>query len=227
MEIINVVIFEDNESYRTYLCNLFEFETGIVLKGAFSNCNKCVEQAEALKPDVVLMDLKMPNDNDGLEGLKKLKAAFPAIHVIMLTDSDKPNDIFNCIQAKPSGYINKRKTNPSQIINSVKTATQNNEQAAPVYSNDIITQLTEFIQAGAPQNENNFGLTPTEMQVLQLLADGKSEKLIADALKRGIETAHKHKQNIYRKLDVHNETEAVKFARDHRLLPAEMLRHKS
>lgn len=96
MKTISIVVYEDNESYRSYLCSLFEFDPSISLKDAFGNCNNCVEEIRTLEPDVVLMDLRMPNSNDGLDGLKKLKDAFPELRIIMLTDSDYPDDIFSC-----------------------------------------------------------------------------------------------------------------------------------
>lgn len=225
MENISIVVYEDNESYRDFLCQILKFEPGFELKGAFSNCLKCVEQIGNLMPDIVLMDLKMPNDGDGIEGLKKLNAAYPGICVIMLTDSVKQQDIFNAIQAQPSGYINKKKVGPAQIIESIRTVYQNKGSLA--FSPDIIRTMTDFIQRGVPQNTDTYGLTPAELKVLELLAQGLSEKLIADKLSVVADTAHRHKVNIYRKLGVHSETEAVQFAFDHRLLPPDMLRHKS
>ena len=201
---IRVVVFEDNKSLRQSLYQLINGSEGFNCVGAFEDCLNVVENIEDTKPDVVLMDIQMPEIN-GIEAVSMLREKYPALKILMQTIFEDSEKIFQSILAGASGYILKS-TSPSRILDFIK---ETYEGGAPM-SPSVATKVMKMITQQFPSLKlNTFNLSDREKEILSCLVNGMSYKLIADACFISIDTVRGHIRNIYEKLHVHSKGEAV------------------
>lgn len=200
---IKVLVYEDNPQLRDTLSILLNGTDGYDLVGAFANCADIIADCEVLKPDVVLMDINMP-EMDGIEGLKKLREKNNDIKVLMLTVFDDNQNVFESIRNGANGYILK-KTPPAKLLEYIQEAQTG---GAPMTSS-IATQVLKMFSAHHHTNNEDFDLSEREKAVLQLLVNGYSYKLIAAELFIAIDTVRSHIKKIYDKLHVNSKGEAV------------------
>jgi len=204
MKPIRVTIFEDNKHLRESLYYLISGTEGFACSDAFENCNDLVFQLERSLPDVVLMDIEMPGMN-GIEAVKIIKQKFPHIQILMQTVFHDDDNIFNAVCAGASGYILKT-TSPEGYIEAIKDVYNG---GSPM-TGSVARRVLELFQHNiTPKANTDYQLTPKEKEILQQLIKGKSYKMIADALGSSYETVRTHMKNIYAKLHVNSNTEAV------------------
>jgi len=200
---IKVLVYEDNAQLRDTLSILLNGTEGYDLVGAFANCSDIIADVEVLKPDVILMDINMP-EMDGIEGLKKLRTKNNDVKVLMLTVFDDNKNVFESIRNGANGYILK-KTPPAKLLEYINEAQTG---GAPMTSS-IATQVLKMFSAQNHTNNEDFNLSEREKAVLQLLVNGYSYKLIAAELFIAIDTVRSHIKKIYDKLHVNSKSEAV------------------
>ena len=202
---LNVVVVEDNNAIRDGLKILIDGTEGYACVGAFEDCESMLKNIKKLSPDVMLMDLAMPGMG-GIEGIKKVKEILPDLTILVLTIYEENDRIFEALVAGASGYLIK-KTPPSRLLDAIKEAY---EGGAPM-SAQIARKVIEFFQnpKSAIQHKNDYVLTPREKEILSGLVEGHNFKAIADSLFISIETVRFHFRNIYKKLHVHSQSEAV------------------
>ena len=201
---IRVVIFEDNKSLRLGLYQLINGSDGFSCAGAFEDCLDLIKNIEDTKPDVVLMDIEMPEIN-GIEAVRMLKEKFPELKILMQTIFEDSEKIFQSILAGASGYILKT-TSPTRILDFIK---ETYEGGAPM-SPSVATKVMKMVVQQSPFVKiNSFNLSEREKEILSCLVNGMSYKLIADACFISIDTVRGHIRNIYEKLHVHSKGEAV------------------
>lgn len=198
---IKVFIYDDNAARRDSLKALLELSPEMQFCGEAMNCMLVEKDMSACFPDVVLMDINMPGA-DGIEGLKKIKENFPHIKVLMQTVFDDSEKIFECIKNGASGYILK-KDSPQRILQAIQEV---NEGGA-VMNPGIAMKVLEYF---SPQKKES-PLSQREQDVLQLLAEGNSYKMIADKLFLSFHTVNTHAKHIYEKLHVSSLGEAIAF----------------
>jgi DNA-binding NarL/FixJ family response regulator len=203
MTTIRTALYEDNPDLRDSLSVLLRGTEGIELVGAFNNCEHIEAQIRHLQPEVVLMDIDMPVVN-GLQGLAIVRKHFPEVHVLMLTVFDDNEHIFEAICEGAVGYLLKR-TQPARLIEAIQDA---HRGGAPMTSSIARKVLTMFAKSNQ-KSDNQRNLTDREQEILALLVAGNSYKMIAAALRISIDTVRSHIKNIYEKLHVHSQTEAV------------------
>lgn len=211
---IALVIYEDNARLRQSMELLLGEGSGFVIGGAFADCDHVVEQMEELQPKLVIMDIDMPGIG-GIEGVRKIKTAFPEIKVIMYTVFDDDSRIFDCICYGADGYLLKN-TSPVKLIQSLNELVEGGAPMSPFVAQKVFQHFRK-----TTVSKEEFHLTEKEKEVLELLVKGNSYKMIAD--KRGvtIDTVKKHLQNIYHKLHVSCGTEAVAKALQHKIVRLE------
>lgn len=209
-EIIKVAIFEDNADLRDSLAFLLESAERIVLKGVFPDASRIIPRIEQTQPDVVLMDIQMPGIS-GIEAVQIIKEKFPAIQVMMQTVFDEDDKVFASLCAGASGYILKS-TEPSRVIQAIYEVALGGSFFTPGIAKKV---LQTFQQQTKPEY---IQLTNREKEVLQLLVNGMSYKMIAAQLSITFGTAHTHVKNIYEKLHVNSASEAVAKAIRQRLV---------
>jgi DNA-binding NarL/FixJ family response regulator len=200
---IKVLIYEDNVQLRDTLSILLNGTEGYDLVGAFTNCSDIIADVEVLKPDVILMDINMP-EMDGIEGLKRLRTKNNDVKVLMLTVFDDNKNVFESIRNGANGYVLK-KTPPAKLLEYINEAQTG---GAPMTSS-IATQVLKMFSAQNHTNNEDFNLSEREKAVLQLLVNGYSYKLIAAELFIAIDTVRSHIKKIYDKLHVNSKSEAV------------------
>jgi len=208
---IKVLIYEDNQQLREGLGILISGSLGFQLAGAFGNCAEVEQQLDELKPDVVLMDIDMPMVN-GIEGLRKIRAADSDVRVLMLTVFDDNENVFEAVKAGANGYLLK-KTPPARLLEYIADVM---EGGAPMTSS-IATQVLNMVKSGNNAGSQDFDLSAREMDVLKLLVNGYSYKMVAAELFISIDTVRSHIKNVYEKLQVNSKSEAVAKALKTRL----------
>ena len=198
---INVFIYDDNHARRDSLKALLELSPEVAFCGEAENCLHVQKNMESCFPDVVLMDINMPGA-DGITGLKEIKKNYPHIKVLMQTVFDDTDKVFECIRNGASGYILKK--DPTQRI---LQAIQEVNDGGAVMNPGIALKVLEYFK---PQKVDS-PLTEREDQVLQLLADGLSYKMVADKLYLSFNTVNTHVKHIYEKLHVSSLGEAIAY----------------
>jgi DNA-binding NarL/FixJ family response regulator len=200
---IKVLIFEDNRSLREGLEQLLASAEGITVCGAYADARQAEELTREHEPAVILMDIDMPGIT-GIEALRKVKAASPQTQIVMLTVFDDDKNIFESIKAGASGYLLK-KTPPPKIIEAVKDVAAG---GSPM-SSSVARQVLHMFSKGSQPSGASFDLTGREKEVLTLLVNGHSYKMVAASLFISIDTVRSHIKNIYEKLHVNSKSEAV------------------
>jgi DNA-binding NarL/FixJ family response regulator len=206
-----VIIFDDSKDRRDSLRYLLEMYDDMECVGLFDDCTDVLTNVGDNNPDVVLMDIEMPGVN-GIEGVKKIKQKFPSVQVLMQTVYEDDDNLFESIKAGASGYLLK-KSDPEKIIGAIREVVQGGAPLSP----NMALKVLKFFQA-TPVTNNQYALTEREKNVLGLLVDGLSYKMIADKENISFHTVNAHVRKIYEKLHVHSLAEAVSKALKEKLL---------
>jgi DNA-binding NarL/FixJ family response regulator len=202
---IKVIVVEDNDTIREGLKILIDGTEGYGCIALYPRCESMLKNLAKLKPDVLLMDIGLPGMN-GIEGIKQAKAIMPELNILVLTVYEENDLIFDALCAGACGYLVK-KTPPSKLLEAIHEAFNG---GAPM-SSHIARKVIDYFQQkkqSVPVDSPNI-LTPREKEILSGLVEGNSFKAIADSLFISIETVRFHFRNIYRKLHVHSQSEAV------------------
>jgi DNA-binding NarL/FixJ family response regulator len=199
---IKVAIVEDDAGVRENLAALVGSKKDFQCSGAYANAELALRQIPHNWPDVVLMDINLPNMS-GIELVAKLKEQRPMLQVIMLTVYGDHEQIFNSLKRGASGYLLK-KTPPAKILDAIRDVQSG---GAPM-SNAIARQVVQYFQKSPPAGQTE-SLTKREHEILACLAQGQQYKEIADVLSISLETVRAHVRHIYEKLHVRSRTEAV------------------
>jgi DNA-binding NarL/FixJ family response regulator len=200
---INVILYEDNPQLREGLSMLLNGSDGFSVIGAFKNCNNVVEEVEALRPDVIMMDIDMPGTN-GIEGLKLIRQVNTTVKILMLTVFDDNKNVFEAVKNGANGYLLK-KTPPAKLLEYIQEA---HTGGAPMTSS-IATQVLKMFSQAHSEVGSDYHLSEREKQVLQWLVNGYSYKMIASEMFISIDTVRSHIKKIYEKLHVNSKSEAV------------------
>ncbi len=199
---IKVGIVKDQKQTREGLATLINGTQGLRTVGAWATMEDALSRIERDPPHVLLADINLPGMS-GIDGVRKIKERLPALHILMLTVYDDNDRIFDAICAGACGYLLKD-TPPTRLLEAVREA---QEGGAPM-TGDVARKVVTMFQSIAPK-KSEHGLSPRELEVLKLLADGHSYKTAADAISVSIDTLRFHTRNIYEKLHVHSKSEAV------------------
>lgn len=200
---IKLLIYEDNAQLREGLTMLIDGSEGFSVLAAFRNCSNVMHEVKTYRPDVILMDIDMPGVN-GLEGLKQIREIDGEVKVLMLTVFDDHQNIFQALQNGANGYILK-KTPPARLLEYIQEASTG---GAPMTASVAAQVLKMFSQMNLPADKD-YNLSDREKQVLQLLVNGYSYKMIAAEMFIAMDTVRSHIKKIYEKLHVNSKSEAV------------------
>ena len=216
-----VVIADDDHLMRAGLVAVLESDGEIEVVGQASTGREAVALARRRQPDVVLMDVQMP-DLDGIAATHALTGASASARVLILTTFEEDEYIFGGLRAGASGFLLKR-TRPEELIRAVHTVAAGESLLSPSVTRRVIDRMAR--QAGPPlaADEAAIGdLTPREREVLELLAGGLSNAEIASALVIEESTVKTHVKRILMKLGVRDRVQAVIFAYEHGLAPTQL-----
>lgn len=211
---LKVAVFDDNKPRRELLQLLIDSSDTLVCTGAYEDCRDAVKKITSALPDVVLMDIDMPYVN-GIEGLIQIKKAYPDMKILMQTVFEDEDKIFSAIVAGADGYILK-KTPPAKLLEAIVDVAEGGSPMTPVVARHVLLLFNNKHQK-IPKEE--FDLTSRELEILTLLVEGYSYKMIADKCHISYPTVNTHISHIYEKLHVSSGTEAVAKAMEHNITP--------
>ncbi len=201
---IRVLLADDHQVVRQGLRSLLEKE-GFEVVGEASDGRGAVRLAQDLHPDVVVLDLAMPSLN-GLEAAREMASALPHTRTVLLTMHSESHFVLEALRAGVNGYVLK-----SRAADELITAIRHVFEQKTYYLSPAVSQYVVAAYLAAPGPEPD-PLTPRERQVLQLVAEGKTNKEVADILGITVRTAESHRATIMEKLDLHDTAGLVRFA---------------
>ena len=203
---IRLAIVEDQQQTREGLAILLKGTPGFRLVGAFDSMEAALKGLDREPPDVALLDIQLPGMS-GIDGVGRLKERFPALQVLMLTVFADNDHVFEAICAGASGYLLKD-TPPARLTEAIRELHAGGAPMTP----EIARKVVRMFGKVAPPRKEEHRLSPREVELLKLLAEGHSYKTAAKALSIRIDTVRFHVRNIYDKLHVHSKSEAVILA---------------
>jgi DNA-binding NarL/FixJ family response regulator len=206
---MRVLIADDHTLFRAGLRALFASEGDIEVVGEAANGEEAVRRALELRPEVVVMDLMMPIMN-GIEATRELLAKLPEVKVLVLSMYDDEEHVQRLLASGASGYMLKKATS-DELVRALREVVAGGIPLDPSVAAKVVKDYVRRVQGEeeAPQNPD---LTPREVEVLKLIAQGLSNQSIADQLHLSRKTVDVHRANLMRKLDLHTVTELVKYA---------------
>lgn len=205
---IRVLLVDDHAVVREGTRQLLEREPDIAVVGEAGTGEEAVRLAQTLQPDVVVMDVRMPGMG-GVEATKRIKQHQPGVEILVLTAHDDDQYVFTLLEAGATGYL--LKTAPvSELVKAIHEVNEGQSALDPAVARKVVQQVKS---GGRPKQQEAYeSLTEREQEVLKLLAEGKTNKEIADALIISDRTVQTHLSNIFSKMDVSSRTEAVLVA---------------
>lgn len=198
---IRIFIYDDSNERRDSLKALLMLNDDLKFVGEAMNCKNVLHEIETYYPDVALMDINMP-EVDGIEGLRLIKTNYPDVKVLMQTAFDDSDKIFTCIKNGASGYILKN-DKPQRILQAIEEVNQGGAAMNP----GIAQKVLDYFK---PKEIDNL-LSLKENQVLALLSDGLSYKMVADKMGVSYATVNTYGKRIYEKLHISSLGEAIAY----------------
>jgi len=209
MSKIKLLMVDDHEIVRAGLRMLLQAQPDIQIVGEADNGRDAVAKARELQPDIVLMDISLP-DIDGFEATRQIKRALPNIAILALTMHESDEYFFKMLNAGASGYVPK-KAAPTDLVTAIHMIHEGGVFLYPALAKSLVRDyMGRASETGA--KEALGGLTDREQEVLKLIADGLTNQEIGTRLTISVKTVERHRANIMGKLNLHSRTELVKYA---------------
>lgn len=202
---IKIEIVEDNDTIRTGLAALIDGTNGYKCIGSYRDCESFLSELYSKNVDVVLMDIGLPGIN-GIEGVKKALIMKPELNILMLTVYEENDVVFEALCAGACGYLIK-KTPPARLIEAIREIYEGGSPMSSRIARKVITTFQQ--QKPIEEEQPEYELSTREREVLNLLGEGNNYQEIADGLYISVDTVRHHIRNIYKKLHVHSQSEAV------------------
>jgi DNA-binding NarL/FixJ family response regulator len=210
---IRVLIADDNFVVRRGLHSSLDFDPSIVVVGEAASGEEAIERTLALEPDVVLMDIRMPA-RDGISATEALSDAAPNVRVLMLTWSEDPEHLRAAVLAGARGYLVHGRFSPERLAEAVRVVHEGGALITPMIAPALLELVRDAAQ-GSRRGGSSSALTPREVEVLELIVGGRSNRDISEVLFIEEKTVKNHVSNIYAKLQLKNRYEAITRGRDH------------
>lgn len=208
MSEITLILADDHAVVRSGLRMLLDAQSDMRIIGEANNGREALELAHSLKPDVILMDIMMPEMN-GIDATRKITTEIQDTAVLALTMYEDEQYFFEMLKAGASGYVPKRAA-PDVLVSAIRTV---NMGAMFIYPSMAKRLVQDFAKRGDGEKSTAVvKLTPRELEVLILIADGLTNLEIGERLGISVKTVDRHRENIMRKLDLHSRIDLVKFA---------------
>jgi len=205
---IRILIADDHTILRSGIRALLEVEPDIIVAGEADDGREAVRLAGQLKPDVILMDIAMPLLN-GLEATRQIKREHPEIQVLVLTMYDHEEYFKQMLEAGASGYIIKRAA-ANELVEAIRAVYDGEAVLSPTITRLL---LEDYLNRDpVKEKDDPNALSSREREVLQLIAEGKTSRQIAELLNLSIKTIQSHRTNLMQKLNLHDRGDLIKYA---------------
>ncbi len=210
--LVNVMIVEDDALFRQTIQEVINQSQRMRCAHAYESCEEAIETIETgHAPEILLLDIDLPGMS-GIEGIGHFKKLSPSTRIIMLTVFDDDDKIFNALCRGASGYLLKASSSEN-LCKNIEDVFNGGAVMSPTIAAKVLAMFTQYSE---PKKE--YGLTPREKEILQLLINGMSKKHIANHLRISVFTVDTHLKNIYAKLQVHSQIDVVAKALRERLI---------
>lgn len=206
---IKLLMVDDHELVRAGLRMLLQTQSDFEIIGEVDNGRDAVAKARELQPDIVLMDITLP-DMDGFEATRQIKHAQPKAAIIALTMHESDEYFFKMLNAGASGYVPK-KAAPTDLVSAIRTVHEGGVFLYPSLAKSLVRDFMGRASDGS-ERASLDGLSEREQEVLRWIADGLTNQEIGDKLTISVKTVERHRANIMAKLNLHSRTELVKYA---------------
>ena len=207
---LRVLIVDDDDLMRAGLRAVLSCDETVDVVAEAANGHEAVERIRRIQPDVVLMDVRMPN-MDGIAATRKITSAVPLTKVLILTTFEDDEYVFGALSAGASGFLLKR-TQPEQLIAAIHTVAAGDSLLSPSVTRTVIDRMARHPRPDPAADRRLHQLTPREREVLKLVARGLSNAEIADVLVVEESTIKTHMKRILAKLDLRDRVQAVVMA---------------
>lgn len=207
---IRLLLVDDHEVVRKGLRMLLENQSDLAISGECSTGHEAIALAADLQPDVILMDITLP-DISGIEVTRQLTKAGSQSKIIALTIHEDEQFFFEMLQVGASGYVPKRAA-PEDLINAIRMVDRGEVYIYPHLTKLLVDDFLQRASQEPAEKETMGGLTPREQEILVALANGESNDEIARRLSISWHTVARHRENLMQKLELHSRSELVKYA---------------
>jgi two-component system response regulator NreC len=206
---IRVLLADDHEMFRAGIRALVVDQPDMEVVGEASDGEEAVRLAQELRPDVVLMDIGMKGMN-GLEATRRIIGSISGVQVLALTAHDYAEYFFEILNASACGYVLKE-ASPSELFTAIRAAARGEAYLHPSMARRLLNDYVRRVHTGE-EKDTYDGLSPREREVLKLIAEGYSNREIAEKLIISVNTVEVHRARLMQKLDMHNRAQLVKYA---------------
>jgi len=220
MNTIRLLLVDDHDVVRTGLKSYLETQDGLLVVGEASSGKEAIQRAIEIKPDVVVMDITMP-DIDGLEATRKLKSLLPECQVLALTVHEDKQYLFEMVAAGATGYLTKQAA-AEELVAAIRAVATGNVYLQPILARWLLDDYRRLLTESASVDPNGVNkdddedklkaLSNRELQVLESVAEGLTNPQIGKKLDISPKTVARHRERIMQKINLHSSTELVKFA---------------
>lgn len=215
MDRLRILLVDDHDLFRKGIARLIDSQPDFHVIGEARDGREALEQAQKLEPQVILMDIEMPNWN-GTEATRRIKSEMPHVFVIMLTVSDDDQNLFAAVRAGASGYLLKS-VKPDELFQRLRGVVRGEAAISPLLASKLLTEFARLDQS-LPVPRTVDGLSPRETEVLGLVSEGLTNRAIGESLHIAENTVKNHLRNILEKLHLNNRAQAAAFAVRHGLI---------
>jgi DNA-binding NarL/FixJ family response regulator len=209
MKKIRILLADDHNIMRRGLRLLLERQPGFEVVGEAADGRLAVERAEAAKPDVVVLDIAMPNMS-GIEAAQRISASLPQTAIVILSMHSDEGYVLRALKAGAKGYVLKDSAE-NDLIEAIRAVSEGKAFFSPEISNILVEDYVREMKKRGAEDSYEL-LTPREREILQMLAGGKSNKDIATVLNLSLYTVETHRRNLQDKLNLHSLAEVILYA---------------
>jgi DNA-binding NarL/FixJ family response regulator len=207
---IRVLLVDDHPLFRKGIASLLRSENGFDVIGEAANGREALEKARELMPDIILMDISMP-EVGGLEATRKIKEEMPYVRIVILTVDEEDQSLFEAVKSGAQGYLLK-KIEPQALFSTLRGVAEGEASISRIMAGKLLDEFSRQAQPRAHPVVPNQELTPREREVLEQVRQGKSNKEIASAISIAENTVKNHIKNIFAKLHLENRVQAATYA---------------
>ena len=207
---IRILVADDHTVIRRGIVGLLNAQSDMEVVAEAGTGREAVAQAMALKPDVALLDVAMP-DLNGLGATREIKEQLPAAAVLILTMHDREDYLFQALRAGASGYVLKG-ADIDDLLTAVRAVARGGVYLFPQVARELLSDYLRRVKSGEDVKSSYDGLTDREREILQLIAEGKTAARIAEDLHISAHTVRSHRDSIMTKLDLHDRAALIRYA---------------
>lgn len=201
-----ILIADDHAIVRYGLCELISAEPGYAVVGEAASGPEAVRKVAELQPDIVIMDVRMP-DGDGIEACREIRSAYPGTRVLFLTSFNEDESLLGAIMAGASGFLLKQ-LGTDAVISALDTVSKGGSMLDPAVTGRVLSQMQNMLKPRAKE----VVLSPQEERILHLIAEGMTNREIAEAMKLSINTVRNYVSNMFDKLGITTRSQAAAYA---------------